>query len=138
MSADVPRINVTVFASASSTTHERYIEASGAFGRALAGAQCRCINGGGNAGCMGALNVAAKAAGCTVRGVIHSMWIGEEDAKGLDERAAAVPVRVDIECDAATHETLDLQGTSHTRLQDRYAQGDCPLRRQAKQEPDAT
>ena len=83
--ADLPRINVTVFASASSTTHERYIEASGAFGRALAGAQCRCINGGGNAGCMGALNEAAKAAGCTVRGVIHSMWIGEEDAKGLDE-----------------------------------------------------
>ena len=30
----------------------------------------------------GALNEAAKAAGCTVRGVIHSMWIGE---KGLDE-----------------------------------------------------
>ena len=83
--ASIPRINVTVFASASSTTDQRYIEASGAFGRALAGAQCRCINGGGNAGCMGALNAAAKAAGCTVRGVIHSMWIGEEDAKGLDE-----------------------------------------------------
>ena len=33
----------------------------------------------------GALNEAAKAAGCTVRGVVHSMWIGEEDAKGLDE-----------------------------------------------------
>ena len=83
--ADIPRVNVTVFASASAGTAPRYMAAAAAMGRGLAEAQALCINGGGRTGCMGALNQAAKEAGCRVRGVIHSMWIGEEDAKGLDE-----------------------------------------------------
>jgi len=74
-----------VFASASRNTPASYLEAAKELGRCLAAGGHLCINGGGNAGCMGGLNESAKEAGGRVRGIIHKTFIGEEKASGLTE-----------------------------------------------------
>ena len=76
---------VTVFASASRATPSSYLRAARELGYALARAGHTCINGGGDAGCMGSLNGALSEADGKVRGVIHKTFIGEDAAMDLKD-----------------------------------------------------
>ena len=76
---------VTVFASASRATPAPYLHAARELGLALARAGHTCINGGGDAGCMGSLNVALAEVNGKVRGVIHKTFIGEDAAMDLKD-----------------------------------------------------
>ena len=73
--AGTGRLRVCVFGSSSSRTKERYLEEARTLGRLLAERGHVCVNGAGRFGGMGALNDGALAAGGTVEGVIHKMWM---------------------------------------------------------------
>jgi len=85
MTSETSLPRVTVFASASPETPDRYIRAAAELGRCLAESGCLCINGGGMYGCMGALNRAVHEHGGKIRGVIHQQWIDGEAAAQIDD-----------------------------------------------------
>ena len=71
-------LNVCVYGSSSKSTRQDYLEASRELGRLLAEAGHVCINGGGKAGCMGAVNEGALGGGGRVTAVLHKMWMQSE------------------------------------------------------------
>ena len=71
-------LNVCVYGSSSKSTRQDYLEASRELGRLLAEAGHVCINGGGKAGCMGAVNEGALGSGGRVTAVLHKMWMQSE------------------------------------------------------------
>jgi uncharacterized protein (TIGR00730 family) len=71
-------MRVCVFGSASASTNSSFLVASKQLGALLAQQGELCINGGGDTGCMGALNRGCVENNGRVIGVIHAKWIGEE------------------------------------------------------------
>jgi predicted Rossmann-fold nucleotide-binding protein len=71
-------MRVCVFGSASAKTSESFLVASKPLGAVLAHRDDLCIIGGGESGCMGALNRGCVENKGRVIGVIHAKWIGEE------------------------------------------------------------
>lgn len=78
-------LRICVYGSSSIKTPQSYIDSARALGKAIADAGYTCVNGGGKTGVMGAVNQAVRAAGGRSLGVIHSMWINEEQSDELDE-----------------------------------------------------
>ena len=60
-------------------------QAASKLGKAIADKNLICVNGGGKTGVMGAVNDAVRDAGGRTIGVIHSMWINEEQSEVLDD-----------------------------------------------------
>jgi predicted Rossmann-fold nucleotide-binding protein len=69
------RLRVCVFASSRTTTPQKYLNVAKELGAALAEGGHLCINGGGKAGCMGALNEACFKNNGRIRSVIHHKWV---------------------------------------------------------------
>ena len=87
-------IRVTVFASAAGSTADAYMEAASDLGTRIARAGLITVFGGGNAGCMGALSDAVRAAGGKVHGISHVQFVG---SSGIDlEEASGQGIRLDI------------------------------------------
>jgi len=87
-------ITLTVFASSSPRTPERYLELAREFGRQAAAEGLHLVNGAGHSGCMGALNDACLGAGGRVRGVILRHFLDEGLAhEGLHELAVTETMR---------------------------------------------
>ena len=77
---------ICVYGSASVKTPKAYVDVARKLGRAIAEKGLICVNGGGVTGVMGAVNEGCRDGGGMSLGVIHSMWIGEEDDKKMDEQ----------------------------------------------------
>jgi uncharacterized protein (TIGR00730 family) len=75
---------IACFGSSSNLTPQKYLDAAYELGNLLAKGSHLCVNGGGKDGCMGALNRGALAGEGKIRGVIHEMWIGEEEQPGIE------------------------------------------------------
>ena len=85
----MPRsVRVTVFASSTPQTAAAYQAASAKFGRLLAKEGHVLVFGGGNAGCMGSVYEAAKAAGGRVQGITHRMFVKKGGSSLSEENAA--------------------------------------------------
>jgi len=63
----------------------KHLEAAAQLGKLIAERDYASVNGGGNSGCMGAINKALIESNGDVTGVIHNMWIGEEREKGIPQ-----------------------------------------------------
>jgi uncharacterized protein (TIGR00730 family) len=85
-------VRITVFASSTPQTAAAYQAASAKFGRLLAREGHVLVFGGGNAGCMGSVYEAAKAAGGRVHGITHRMFVKKGGSSLSEENAA------DLEC----------------------------------------
>ena len=72
-------IKVCCFGSSSARTPQSYLDAAFDLGVLVAERGHVCVNGGGKDGCMGALNRGALSKSGAILGVIHEMWIGEEE-----------------------------------------------------------
>jgi len=78
-------LRICVYGSSSIKTPKKYLDASALLGKTIAEKKLICINGGGKTGVMGAVNTAVRAAGGKTLGVIHAMWINEEQSSELDD-----------------------------------------------------
>lgn len=71
-------VNICVYASSSAQTPVSFLAAAARLGTLLAQGGHTCVNGGGRAGGMGALNAALAAHGGRIVGVIHKRWVVDE------------------------------------------------------------
>ena len=72
-------MRICVFGSSSRRTPEAYLKVAEELGSLIASKGYLCVNGGGAFGCMGALNKGAHAKDGRVLGVIHDMFVVEEE-----------------------------------------------------------
>ncbi|KAJ1640375.1 hypothetical protein T492DRAFT_929440 [Pavlovales sp. CCMP2436] len=73
-----PGARVCVYASSSAQTPPAFLAAAARLGSLLATGGHICVNGGGRAGGMGALNAAVASGGGDILGVIHKRWVVDE------------------------------------------------------------
>lgn len=116
-------LSVCVYGSSSKNTRGDYLEASRELGSLLAEGGHRCINGGGKAGCMGAVNQGALGSGGKVTAVLHKMWMESEggtDGTLTDDDLASVAG------DGAILDVLVADGPTLTERKEMLAAGaDC-------------
>ena len=72
-------VRVCVFGSSSNKTPDEYLKVSEELGALIASNGHLCVNGGGAAGCMGALNRGVRSKGGQILGVIHDMFSVETE-----------------------------------------------------------
>ena len=78
-------MRVCVFGSSSNRTPVKYLHESEALGGLIAEGGHVCVNGGGAFGCMGALNKGAHDKNGQILGVIHEMFVVEEEDKRIQK-----------------------------------------------------
>ena len=72
-------VRICVFGSSSNKTPNEYLKLSEELGALIASNGHLCVNGGGAAGCMGALNRGVRSKGGQILGVIHDMFSVETE-----------------------------------------------------------
>ena len=107
------QLRITCYGSSSSATPRRYLQEAHDLGYMLAQRGHVCVNGAGSFGCMAAMNDGAAAGNGHIVGVIHEMWLVEDQQEhqklSLENAAAAVcPLQKDRSLrDGGAHAVFD-------------------------------